>query len=272
MPRFVLAARKSTAAPRPVHRIAPPPGHLLDRNPFRRAVERGDAAIRFATDALCSLFAGRLGRDSVREELVGYLIDRLLMDGLATFRSDPGDAAEGCFAAAVDRALDHALVAVLTRRAGWTSDDFANAEPDRLCSILGGCVADLRRGFRQPADGRWMGKVDWGNLGARVMTVVLGHAGDRRGRAVADRLSRALVADRLRLGAVGLLARTADPLTGSVVQEYAEAALDRLEEEVRYAAGRAIDTRHLMCREELVRLVEDIEAKMARGTGAPGWR
>ncbi len=268
--RFVLAARKSDAAPQPLHRIAAPPGDLPDLGPFRRGVECRDTAVRAAADELHNLFGRQLTLETARAKLEVYLVDRLLMDGLATFRHDPGNLRALGFAVAIDRALDHALVAVLTRHGGWTSADFANADPDRLSSVLDACVAEVRRGFRQPTDGRWLARVDWLEMGARAMGVVSGSAGDRRGRTRAARTLQRLVADHFRLSAVGLLARAADPLTGSVAEEYAEAAIDRLEGEVR-DAGQATYDRRPMCRAELVRLVEDIEAEISRGADAVGW-
>jgi SAM-dependent methyltransferase len=270
LPRFVLAARKTEVAPRPLHRMAPPPGGLLDVGPFRRGAERCAAAVRSAADALHDLFGRRLTREVARAELTAYLVDRLLMDGLAAFRHDPGDIPALRFADAIDRALEHALVAVLTRHGGWTSADFANAEPDRLSSVLDACVAAARHGFRQPADGQWLANVDWQERGARVMAMVCGSAGDRRGRTRTARALRRLVGDHLRLGAVGLLARTADPLTGSVAEEYAEAAIDRLEGEARDAAGQTADERHPTCREQLMRLVEEFEAEIAGVTASAG--
>lgn len=266
---YMLAARRDGAAPRALHRIAPPPAGLLDLGPFRRAVDRRAAAIRTAAEILQGLFGGPLTAEIAHRELHGYLVDRLLMDELAMFRGAPRDRAACDFADAVSHALDRAFAAVMTRHAGWTPSDFANSDPDRLASVLDGCVTEVRRGFRQPAVDRVWAGADWDGTAAQAVAAVLpGNAADRRGRARAARLLRWLVADRARLGRIGLLARTADPLTGSIAEEYAEAAIDRIEGEIRDAAGQAGEGQHPVCREALMRLIEDIETARARCAGA----
>ncbi len=169
-PRYLLAGRKIGAGGQSFQRIAPPPDNLLDTRRYHEAVTRGGAGLRTAADELCRLFGGALSTETATAELRGYLADRLVIDGLELFRADPGDAAARGFADAIEHALDHALVAVLSRHAGWIAADFASAEPDRLKAVLDGCVADLRRGFRLPdalrraalADGGWDALADLG--------------------------------------------------------------------------------------------------------------
>jgi 2-polyprenyl-3-methyl-5-hydroxy-6-metoxy-1,4-benzoquinol methylase len=267
--RYLLAGRKVGAGPRPLHRIAPPPDDVLDLEPFRDAVDREGTAIRAAADKLHRLFAGELTTEVAYAELRSYLIGRLLMDGLATFRADRQDTPACDFAKAIERALDHAFIAVLTRHAGWTAGDFAAADADGLASVLEGCSAKVRKGFQQPGDGPWVDTIEWDAMAARLVAAVLpDNPTHHRGHARAVQLLRELIADRLRLHPIGLFARTADPLTGSVEEEYAEAAIDRIEGEVRDAADSAANGPRPVCRPELMRLVEDMQAELVRGASA----
>jgi 2-polyprenyl-3-methyl-5-hydroxy-6-metoxy-1,4-benzoquinol methylase len=262
--RYLLAGRKSGIGPRPLRRMAPPPDGVLDLAPFCAAVTRASVAVHAAAEKLRGLFGGGLCIEIACAELHGYLIDRLLMDGLVAFRGNPRDLIARSFANAIDRALDHALVAVLTRHAGWGSADFTSADPEGLARILKACLTVVRRGFRQPAGGTWLKAADWDGMAARfVSSVVPDNATDPRGRARAASLLRAAIADHLRLHAVGLLARTADPVAGSIEQEYVEASVDRIEAEIRAAVGAADNGPRPVCREALTQLIEDIETDLA---------
>jgi glycosyltransferase involved in cell wall biosynthesis/SAM-dependent methyltransferase len=250
-------------------RIAPPPAGAFDLAAFSDAAARADPSLRVAAEELCRLFGGGLQHATAFQELRGYVVDRLIMDGLATFRADPADRAARGFADAVERALDHALVAVLSRHAGWTTADLARADPHELGAILDRCVAAVRAGFRQPRDRGWGVPADWDGIATRaITTAVPGKIVGRRARGRAAQMLRAILGDRLRLGSVGLLARCADPLTGPAAAEYAEAALDYLYGQLWDAARPRAKTTRPICPPALIRLVEEIEAENARGADA----
>ena len=268
-PRYLLCGRKGWAGGWPLHRIAPPPDGVLDISRFRDAVAGEDPAVRVAARALRGVFGTALSEAAACIELRGYLVDRLLMDGLSTFRADPADIAARGFADAIETALDHALAAELSRHAGWTMADFASAAPARLTPLLERPLALLRRRFRPPHDRRWAEIADWAALAVRVIGIVApGKTVDRRGRDRIGRQLRALVGDHLRLGAVRLLARCADPLTGSVAEEYAEAAIDHLSGKVRDIVEPAAAGPRPACPPDLVAFVEAVEADIARGDRA----
>jgi glycosyltransferase involved in cell wall biosynthesis/2-polyprenyl-3-methyl-5-hydroxy-6-metoxy-1,4-benzoquinol methylase len=266
--RYLLSGRRGAGSGAlGFSRIAPPPAGVFDPAPFDDAAARADTSLRIAAAELCRLFGTGLPFEAAHQALQGYVGDRLVMDGLAAFRIDPADRAARGFAEALERALDHALVAVLSRHAGWTTTaNFARADPVRTAEILDRCVVGVRTGFRHPGDGRWAASADWDAIGARIIAVALpGKTVSRRARNRAAHLLRAILGDRLRLGSVGLLARCADPLTGSTAVEYAEAALDYLYGELWEAARPSAKTTRPLCPPALIRLVEEIEAEMARG-------
>jgi glycosyltransferase involved in cell wall biosynthesis/2-polyprenyl-3-methyl-5-hydroxy-6-metoxy-1,4-benzoquinol methylase len=266
--RYLLSGRSAAPGAQSRARIGPPPAGVFDPTPFRDAAARGGAGRRVAAAELCRLFGASLPVATACQELQGYVVDRLIMDGLASFRTDPADRVARGFAEAFARALDHALVAVLSRHAGWKTTDFARAAPEKLREILDRCGDDLRAGFRQPGD-RWAASADWDAIAARAVALAVpGKTVGRRARSRAAELLRAILEDRLRLGSVGLLARCADPLTGAAATEYAEAALDCLYGELWDAARPRTRTTRPVCPPALIRLVEEIEAEMARGVGA----
>ena len=270
-PIYLLAGRKVSTGARPFRRIALPPDGVLDLAPFRRAVDRETLAVRRGADELQRIFGAALAVETACAELREYLICRLLIDGLKTFRVLPRDRPACDFAAAVDRALDHALVAILSRHADWTSADFAAADPHGLSLVLRHSAGAVRRNFRQPDDRRWAVGVDWQSAASTVMAVMLpgirSHSGTNTRVAL---LLRDLVADHLRLEAVGLLARTADPVTGPLAQEYTEAAIERLHGEILDRVAPTDPERNFrpFYQVELLRVVEDIEARLRPSAGA----
>ena len=267
--RYLLSARRGTAAgAQGVARIAPPAAGVFELAPFHEAVARAGAEIRIAAEELCGLFGPGLPVATADKEVRGYVADRLVIEGLATFRADPIDSAARGFADAIQRALDHALVAVLSRHAGWSTADFARAAPLRLAETLDRCVASARAGFRQLGDHRWAASADWDAITARTIAVTVpGKTVSRRARSRAAQLLRAILGDRLRLGSVGLLARCADPLVGSAAVEYAEAAADYLYGELWEAARPREKTTRPLCPPALTRLIEQFEAEMVRRFG-----
>jgi hypothetical protein len=266
--RYLLAGRKTGAGLRPFERVTSITG-AVDRAPYCGAADKGSAIIDMCAERLRALFGGALTIEAASAELRRYATDRLLMDGLTSFRVDPSDALSTAFAEGTDRALDHSLAAVLTRHAGWTSAEFANADEKAFGRILDECVDAVRRDFQQPAEPTWLTAADWGGQARRVVrTLVPDHSPDAE---LCDRIGarlRRLVGDRLRLKAVELLARTADPLTGSLETEYAEAAIDRIACEVWSALGPIAHGPRPVSPEGLTKLVETIEAELGRTTGA----
>jgi hypothetical protein len=220
--------------------------------------------VRNAAEQLRRIFGEQFSTEVACAELHGYLVDRLLMDGLVTFRLHSNDTAACMFADALDRALDQALVAVLTRHARWSASDFATAAPDRLTSVLAECIGKVRRGFRQPAGSLCPAAVSWEKAAGQAVAALFSRVIlDRRLRDRVARLFRELFSDRLRLHEVGLLGRTADPVTGSVAEEYAEAAIDQIEGEIRCALDPKPNGPQAMCLEKLMQVVERIEADFA---------
>ncbi len=272
-PWYLLSARKGNSGPRPFHRVPPPSEGLVDLAPYRDAVDRNERALREAAARLGAIFGAGLSPELARSELRRYLVGRLLMDGLQSFRLDESDLLARDFAKAVVSARDHALVAALTRGAHWRAAEFAAAEPAALSATLGASIAAIRAGFKQPSDGSWAGLVDWNEMGSRAAEIVLSRR-QPLGGAIAARLLRQLVADRFRLHAVGVFEPMGDPLTGSLEEEYTEAALDRIEGEIRDAADPAQNGPRPVCREESKALLEEIERALASraSSGVEGTR
>lgn len=268
--RYLLAGRKTSAGAESFCRMAPQPDGVLDLAPFREAIDREAHGIWVAAGRLRQIFGTALSAETADAELREYLVGRLLMDGLRTFRVPPLDTSARDFANAIDRALDHALVAILSRHAGWAAADFSAADPEALSSLLQACVDAVRRDFQQPDDGRWSATVDWQAAADCAIAIMLPHARSQfDAKARVALLLRHLVDDHLRLRGVGLLARTADPVTGSLAQEYAEAAIERMQGEVFDTIGPEGPDRNVQpaCRVELVRLVEQIEAHLIPAGG-----
>jgi SAM-dependent methyltransferase len=263
LPRYFLGARKGRAASPPLRRLAPPPAGVFDPAPFRQAADRQSDLIRAASDRLRHMFGAGIAAEAVGAELRAYMAGRLLLDGLRSFRQGKSEAPAQNFAVAIELALDATAAALLTRHAGWQEADFQQADPAAFTAILDDCAAAARRGFRHPSDDAWAAVVDWPAAGASAVEIVTaaGATGPRLVAAAARSL-RLLIADRLRLDQIELFARTADPVTGTIEEEYGEAAIDRLEGEIWDILEPGANRPRPMHRRQLICLVEQLEARI----------
>jgi SAM-dependent methyltransferase len=263
-PRYVLACRKIGAGLPSFRRMSPSRVGMLDLQPYREAVHRVYDTIEAGARRLGAIFGPDLRAETTAAELRFYLLDRLLMDGLLSFRKQTQQAHLTAFAEAIDAALDHSLAAILTREAAWERSNFAAADTGGFRDVLGDCVRAARANFEQPPEPRYVARVDWEGAALRFAQSIFsgGTASRAQLGSVALRL-RDLIGDRLRFNSVQLLSRTSDPLTGSVEAEYSEAAVDCIACEILANRGDVPDRPRVLYSQALLELIETIEAEIA---------
>jgi hypothetical protein len=126
---------------------------------------------------------------------------------------------------------------------------------------LNECASAVRKRLTKSPKIIWADHIDWADIANKVIRIIQPKlfATTARSLDVAADMIKTLMADRFRLHSCRLLAHTADPITGSLEEEYGEAAIDQIEGELCDIVDPMGNGPRPVCRPELVQMIEELQ-------------